>query len=57
VTTSHFLSAFGMGTLRDLPNIEALEDAGMLSRHAVQNEIAASEGGESETDEETSFIE
>lgn len=57
VTTLHFLSAFGMETLRDLPNIEALEDAGLLSRHAVQNEIAASEGGESETDEEPSFIE
>ena len=57
VTTSHFLSAFGMETLRDLPNIEALEDAGLLSRHAVQNEIAASEGGEGGTDEETSFIE
>ncbi len=51
VTTPHFLSAFGMDTLRDLPNIEALEDAGLLSRHAVQNEIAAPEGGETETDE------
>jgi segregation and condensation protein B len=56
VTTPHFLSAFGMETLRDLPNIEALEDAGLLSWHAVQNEIAASGGGESETDGETSFI-
>ncbi|MDP9572182.1 UNVERIFIED_ORG: chromosome segregation and condensation protein ScpB [Agrobacterium larrymoorei] len=41
VTTPHFLSSFGMETLRDLPNIEALEDAGPLSRYAVQNEIAA----------------
>ncbi|WP_199628660.1 SMC-Scp complex subunit ScpB [Rhizobium sp. OAE497] len=57
VTTPHFLSAFGMETLRDLPNIEALEDAGLLSRHAVQNEIAASEGGENDADEEASFIE
>lgn len=56
VTTPHFLSAFGMETLRDLPNIEALEDAGLLSRNAFQNEIAASDGGESETDE-ASFIE
>jgi segregation and condensation protein B len=31
VTTNHFLSAFGMETLRDLPNIEALQDAGLLS--------------------------
>ncbi|WP_117195601.1 SMC-Scp complex subunit ScpB [Rhizobium terrae] len=53
VTTPYFLSAFGMETLRDLPNIEALEDAGLLSRHAVQNEIAASEGGDSETNEES----
>lgn len=57
MTTPNFLSAFGMETLPDLPNIEALEDAGLLSRHAVQNEIATSKGGDSETDEETSFIE
>lgn len=57
VTTPHFLASFGMDTLRDLPNIEALEDAGLLSRHAVQNVIAASEVGDSETDEETSFFE
>lgn len=38
VTTQHFLSAFGMETLRDLPNIEALEDAGLLSRQDVQYE-------------------
>jgi segregation and condensation protein B len=52
VTTAHFLSAFGMETLRDLPNIEALEGAGLLSRHAVQNEIADLEGHDNETDEE-----
>ena len=38
VTTKHFLSAFGMETLRDLPDVEALEDAGLLSRHAVHVE-------------------
>lgn len=38
VTTKHFLSAFGMETLRDLPDMEALEDAGLLSRHAVQGQ-------------------
>ncbi|AVA23658.1 MULTISPECIES: SMC-Scp complex subunit ScpB [unclassified Rhizobium] len=32
VTTKHFLSAFGLETLRDLPDIEALEDAGLFSR-------------------------
>jgi len=57
VTTPHFLSSFGMETLRDLPNIEALEDAGLLSRNTVQNEMAASEGGDSEMDEEPSFME
>ena len=31
VTTPRFLSVFGFETLRDLPNIEALEDAGLLS--------------------------
>ncbi len=32
VTTRHFLSAFGLETLRDLPDIEGLEDAGLLRR-------------------------
>ena len=32
VTTRTFLTAFGFETLRDLPDFEALEDAGMLSR-------------------------
>jgi chromosome segregation and condensation protein ScpB len=35
VTTPYFLSVFGMATLRDLPNIEALEDAGLLSRDRI----------------------
>jgi segregation and condensation protein B len=35
VTTKRFLSVFGFETLRDLPNIEALEDAGLLSRGTV----------------------
>jgi chromosome segregation and condensation protein ScpB len=38
VTTKHFLSAFGMETLRDLPDVEALEDAGLLSRRTAQSE-------------------
>lgn len=49
VTTKHFLSAFGMETLRDLPDIEALEDAGLLSRVAVQEERLSAEV---ESDEE-----
>lgn len=43
VTTKHFLSAFGLDTLRDLPDMEALEDAGLLSRHAVQMEPLSTE--------------
>lgn len=38
VTSKHFLSAFGMEKLRDLPDLEALEDAGLLSRRAIQAE-------------------
>ncbi|NTA59847.1 SMC-Scp complex subunit ScpB [Agrobacterium tumefaciens] len=38
VTTPYFLSAFNMETLRDLPNIEALEDAGLLSRDQPSGE-------------------
>jgi len=41
VTTRHFLSAFGMETLQDLPNVEALEDAGLLSKHAAKDEVQA----------------
>lgn len=33
VTTKSFLSHFGLDTLRDLPELEALEDAGLLDRH------------------------
>ncbi len=32
VTTDMFLSVFGLGSLRELPDIEALEDAGLLER-------------------------
>ncbi|PZU83156.1 MAG: segregation and condensation protein B [Shinella sp.] len=41
VTTKHFLSAYGFETLRDLPDIEALEDAGLLSRRVddVEDEL------------------
>ncbi|WP_137114172.1 SMC-Scp complex subunit ScpB [Mesorhizobium sp. GR13] len=37
VTTKKFLEQFGLDTLRDLPDLEALEDAGLLSREAVPN--------------------
>ena len=48
VTTKHFLSAFDMQTLRDLPDIEALEDAGLLSRRGVLDEALAAVEGEEE---------
>ena len=32
VTTKKFLEQFGLDTLRDLPDLEALEDAGLLNR-------------------------
>ena len=38
VTTSAFLLTFGFDTLRDLPDIEALEDAGLLSRNGLLEE-------------------
>ena len=43
VTTKHFLSAFGMETLRDLPDIEALEDAGLLTRRFIPAEALENE--------------
>lgn len=35
VTTQHFLLTFGLDTLRDLPDVEALEDAGLLSKEKL----------------------
>ncbi|TWG90061.1 segregation and condensation protein B [Mesorhizobium sp. J18] len=35
VTTKEFLSHFGFDTLRDLPDMEALEDAGLLSKEKL----------------------
>lgn len=35
VTTKAFLSHFGFDTLRDLPDFEALEDAGLLSKEKL----------------------
>lgn len=46
VTTKHFLSAFGMDTLRDLPDIEALEDAGWLNRRMLSGDCLAEESSE-----------
>lgn len=35
VTTRTFMSHFGLDTLRDLPDFEALEDAGLLSKEKL----------------------
>ncbi len=58
VTTKKFLEQFGLETLRDLPDLEALEDAGLLSREAVPNEsipvsasVAESEGDDGVADD------
>ncbi|RUW54576.1 SMC-Scp complex subunit ScpB [Mesorhizobium sp. M1A.F.Ca.ET.072.01.1.1] len=49
VTTKNFLSQFGLDTLRQLPDFEALEDAGLLSREkllagAIPAGLAGEEG-------------
>ncbi len=48
VTTKRFLEAFGLATLRDLPDIEKLEDAGLLRRSAVEIELDGVSGIEDE---------
>ena len=39
VTTKRFLEVFGLASLRDLPDIEKLEDAGLLQRSANEIEL------------------
>lgn len=51
VTTPGFLSAFGFDTLRDLPDIEMLEDAGLLSRHRLKAARDDFDSGEEEAGE------
>ncbi len=55
VTTKQFLLEFGLGTLRDLPDFEALEDAGLLSKEKLlAGDIPArlaSGGGEEEAED------
>lgn len=50
VTTKHFLSAFGMETLRDLPDMEVLEDEGLLSRRVEEGYVTKSETELDESD-------
>jgi segregation and condensation protein B len=52
VTTKTFLSQFGMESLRDLPDMEALEDAGLLSRDKLlADDIPVAMGEEPDDDE------
>ena len=39
VTTKKFLEAFGLASLRELPDIEKFEDAGLLQRSTTENEL------------------
>jgi len=50
VTTKHFLSAFGFDTLRDLPDMEMLEDAGLLGRRIEQTEALVTQGDDAGDD-------
>ncbi len=52
VTTPVFLSTFGFDTLRDLPDIEMLEDSGLLNRKRVADDTNMMETGPSEDDED-----
>ncbi|UUP20019.1 Segregation and condensation protein B (plasmid) [Nitratireductor thuwali] len=51
VTTKEFLLHFGFDTLRDLPDIEALEDAGLLSKERLlAGDIMPALSGDAEAD-------
>lgn len=54
VTTKEFLLEFGLDTLRDLPDFEALEDAGLLSKEKLlAGDIPAGlASGQNDEDEE-----
>ena len=53
VTTKAFLSHFGLDTLRDLPDLEALEDAGLLNRHSdTATEVPAGYANEGDHDDD-----
>jgi chromosome segregation and condensation protein ScpB len=61
VTTKQFLLEFGLATLRDLPDFEALEDAGLLSKEKllagdIPTGLASGEGDDEE-EPEAGFVE
>ncbi len=60
VTTKEFLLEFGLDTLRDLPDFEALEDAGLLSKEKLlAGDILAGlvAGGEDEIEDQADIVE
>ncbi len=52
VTTPAFLSTFGFDTLRDLPDIEMLEDSGLLNRRKVADDPDMNGTSPTEDDED-----
>lgn len=52
VTTPKFLSAFGFDTLRELPDLEMLEDSGLLSRRPPPDDPSMPVAGESDSDDD-----
>jgi segregation and condensation protein B len=52
VTTPHFLLHFGFQTLRDLPDLEMLEDAGLLSKEKLLAESLPSMPGDGEDEDD-----
>ncbi|UVK57342.1 SMC-Scp complex subunit ScpB (plasmid) [Mesorhizobium sp. AR02] len=55
VTTKGFMSHFGLDTLRDLPDFEALEDAGLLSKDKLlAGDIPIGPASEGDDDEDLS---
>jgi len=59
VTTKDFLLTFGLDTLRDLPDFEALEDAGLLSKEKLlAGDIPVGlGGGEEKGDDDDELVE
>ena len=52
VTTNRFLEHFGLGSLRELPDLDALEDAGLLNRHSPEADAMPIEQDEEGHDED-----
>jgi segregation and condensation protein B len=54
VTTDGFLTHFGFDSLRDLPNIDRLEEAGLLGKAPLPGELRAALGLTDEADDHES---